>query len=407
MTIKGTVALVGGAQLPEVRRAVARRGLRAVAVNDAETMESIPDEPVIVERVVIDYANPLLVVRRLTGLGKRFRLAAVVPLSEYGMLPGTLAAGQLGLPAQAVRVVRETRDKLRMRRVVERAGLPQPRYAACATEAQAADFLAEVGAPIIVKPAWGTGSEGVARVDRSENLPAAFEMARDARSGGPLLCEELVDGPEVSLEACTVGGRFVPLALTDKLTGTGFMEIGHQQPSSHPAAVQEEVLDYAGRVLAALGIDDAVTHSEFRLTSHGPMLIETHSRMGGGDIHVLTERTTGVDMADLMVGLSLGEHPAPAPRSTGRACAVRFLLGGPGVVEAVEVREPGAGSGIELSHVRVKPGDHVGSCRSSLDRLGRVVAVGETAAAASRAAEGQLERVRISWREERLERRAS
>ncbi len=403
MVPPGHLLMLGGSACPEFFHAIERRGLRAVVLTVPEMMEGTEPPACCALFETVDLREPLKLLRRILQLSSRYRLVGVLGATEYGLEVAAMVATQLGLPTSPPRTVQNTRDKQRMRKVLAAAGLDQVRYATCRSAAEAEAFLRQVGGPIIVKPSAGTGSEGVTRVEDARHLAAALALAAGSRSRGPVLCEEYVEGTEVSLEACTVDGRFVPVAMTDKLTVEGFLEIGHQQPSVQPAAVQEQVGRCAERALAALGFDQTVSHTEFRLSPAGPVLIETHTRMPGDSVHLLTRHTTGVDLADLMVGLSLGERAVPEPRPTGRGAAVRFLVGGPGRVETVHAPSLGEIPGVERAHLRVRPGDQVGACRSSVDRLGYAVASGPTVAAAVDAAESYLQRVEITWTAARSE----
>lgn len=391
------VLLAGGAETPELRDALERRGCRGVLLTFARTLETLEDHRVWAGTEGADFRQPLTVARRMAELHERYRFAGIVALGEFGLLPAAMAASRLGLPAPSLRAVMETRDKRRMREVLEEAGLGQVRHAACRSVSEGEAFLARIGGPIIVKPQDGTGSDGVSRVDHRAQLEGAFTLARGARSAGGVLCEEFLEGPEVSVEGVCVGGRFRPVAMTDKITDERFLETGHDQPSAYPSATQQAAFDLAGRVLAALGVTDAVTHTEFKMTSRGPVLIETHTRMGGDRIHVLTHRTTGVDLADVMVALALGETPEIDPRPTGRAASIRFLAGPGGRVARTDVAAAAASPFVEEVKLAVRPGDRVGGRSSSIDRLGHVLAVAPHRREASAAAEEARGRLVVEY----------
>jgi len=378
MSSKPVFLVVGGANLAEVRDAVARRGGCAVGVNFHEAVARMQPHEVVVHSEGVDFTHPLGVVRQLMELHKQWNFQAIVPISEYGLQPSALLASQLKLPALSLKAVQNTRDKLRMRKVLEQAGLGQVRYAVCTTLEQAAAFLEDVAGPIIVKPHGGSGSDGVSKVTDGSQLAAAFQLATAARSHhGSILCEEFIEGPEVSVEGYSTQGTFVPVAITDKMTDERFLEVGHNQPSQHPTEVQQAAFDFTARALAALGVERAVSHTELKLTPRGPVMIETHTRMGGGSIHVLTERTTGVDLADVLVGLAFGEEPQVKPRRTGRAAAIRFKkCEQGGLILQVHTPPVEPGSLIESAQVYLKPGDVALARSSSLDRLGHVIAVG-------------------------------
>ena len=244
------VLLVGGAGVPELEEAVARRGWRALMVTFPDA-GPVPAPVGAIDRVeAVDLARPTEVVRRLVALRAAGAFERVVPVTEFGLLPAALATAQLGLPGLPVSAIRRTRDKLHMRRALEQAGLDQVAYSGCRDVDAARAFLDRVGRPIVVKPVSGSGSEGVSRVATAHELPAAFALAAGAAGFMGVLCEEYVDGPEVSLEAYSVDGRLVPVALTDKLTDARFLEIGHQQPSREPQDVFDAVAAQAALVLA-------------------------------------------------------------------------------------------------------------------------------------------------------------
>jgi biotin carboxylase len=395
------VLLIGGLTVPEFQQAAARRGWRAgmFAYYDRAQGGATPragDNPVLDQVEAVDWANPFDVVRRIVELYDGGQIAGVVANDEFGLLPAALATTQLGIAGVSLRAVHNTRDKFHMRRILEEAGLGQLRYAVCRDLAEAQSFLELVGGPIILKPVTGTGSEGVSRVSNSEELAAAFQTAAGAAGFSGILCEEFIDGPEVSLEGYCIDGRFVAVALTDKITDERFLELGHQQPSSHPPSVFQAAAETAGRVLAALGVENGVTHTEFRISDRGPVLIETHTRMGGDYIHVLTRLTTGVDLADLMVAFSLGETVDALPVDQGRAAAIRFVVGRPGQVRAVRV--PAAEEGNGLHSVLGPPiGKTFTGLSASRERLAHVIATGPTAEAAGKTAESFLAQVHVDY----------
>jgi len=398
-----TCLLVGGGNLVEVRKAIALRGCRIVMINFQEAIDRMAPSDEIVHAEGVDFTHPLGVVRRLLELNKVWNFRAVVPISEYGIQPCALVASQLGLPTLALKAVQNTRDKLRMRRTLEQAGLGQLRYASCTTFEQAeAFFKFGGGAPIIVKPNGGTGSDGVSKVTSSEKVAEAFGLATSARAyHGGVLCEEFIEGPEVSVEGFSLHGGFVPVAITDKITDARFLEIGHNQPSAHPAELQQRAFAFTAQALAALGVTHGVSHTELKLTPGGPVMIETHTRNGGDSIHLLTERTTGVDLADVVVGISFGEEPQVRPRRTGLAAAIRFLPGGrQGRVRAIEMPATKSCALIESASVYLQVGDLAIGRSSSLDRLGEVIAVGPTPEAVGLAADSFLANMKVSLQED-------
>ena len=391
---------IGGAAVPEFERAAAKRGWHAAMFTYYDP--SVAGGPRVGQTGAIDHlqgvdwAQPLDIVRRIVELYGRGEIDRVVPDDEFGLLPAAIATSQLGVPGPSLKAVRNTRDKVHMRQTLEAAGLGQLRYAVCGDLAEAQAFLERVGGPIILKPVSGTGSEGVSRVATADELTEAFNTAAAAAGFMGLLCEEYVDGPEVSLEGYSVDGEFVPVTMTDKLVDEHFLEIGHQQPSQQPKAVFDAAVDLAGRALRALGVENGVTHTEFRITPNGPVLIETHTRMAGGHLHVVTRLSTGVDLADTVVAFSLGEKVDARPAPQGEAAAIRYILGRPGKVRGAFVPPPEEGTGIRAV-LGPQPGRVVSGRSASRERLGHVIATGPTPELAGKAAEEFIGRIRIEY----------
>ncbi|MCU1347413.1 MAG: hypothetical protein JWO56_443, partial [Acidobacteria bacterium] len=268
------------------------------------------------------------------------------------------------------------------------------RFAHCTSPGGVRAFFAAVARAVIVKPLSGTGSEGVARIDDADEIEAAWSLAAESRAFAGVICEEFIDGPEVSVEGYSAGGVYRGIAITDKITNAAFLEVGHAQPSAHPPAVQREVFRYTASVLAALRVTDGWTHTEIKLSTSGPVIIETHTRMGGGAIDVLTLRATGVSIPDVLFDLALGIPPSAQPVDTGEVAAVRFLLNrDAGIVHDVQV--PPVPHAIAAWAVDVEVGGEVTARSASGNRLAWAVGTGSNIAAAVQAAESFLSTIRI------------
>lgn len=394
------VLMLGGSRAQEFLRAAERRDLGVLILTTPELLEgsgTLP--PCVVHSEAVDFNRQIPLVQRILELHRSYPLAGIVPVLEYGLEMAAVAANRLGLPTNSISAVRNTRDKLLMRQVLRRAGLESVRFAQCRSAADAERFLAEVGGPIFIKPAAGTASDGVGRIDEPSQVAEAFSVAAGSLAGARLICEEYLPGPEISLEGCTVDGRFVPVAFTDKRIDDHFVEIGHQQPSELPAELLERAAKLAAESLAALGVDTGVTHSEFKLTPAGPVLVETHTRLGGDNIHLLTELTTGVDLADLMVGLALGERPAVEPHGGVQAAAIRWLLGPPGKLVALDLPSPDSRRGLVGSGRKARPGTVVGDRNSSSRQLAYVLAVGDSTAEAVARADRFAQEIHVEYAE--------
>jgi D-alanine-D-alanine ligase len=116
---------------------------------------------------------------------------------EDGIMQGALEA--LGLPYTGSGVLGSavSMDKLRSKQLFAAWGLATPRWRVMRAPADVAEIVAELGLPLIVKPAGEGSSVGMTKVTAAEELPAAFAEA--SRWAGPVLVEEWVSGGEYSV----------------------------------------------------------------------------------------------------------------------------------------------------------------------------------------------------------------
>ena len=101
--------------------------------------------------------------------------------------------------------------KHRQRKRLAEHDVPQPRW-------QVAN-AAEDGLPLpaVVKPVDRQGQKGLAVVEDKAELADAIAAAVEASRNGLAIVEELVPGPEVTVNAFSIGGEFHPLTVTDRL----------------------------------------------------------------------------------------------------------------------------------------------------------------------------------------------
>jgi len=116
---------------------------------------------------------------------------------EDGLMQGTLET--LGLPYTGSGVLGSalSMDKLRSKQLFTTWGLATPRWRVMRAPGEAAEIVAELGLPLIVKPAGEGSSVGMTKVTGIGELPAAFAEA--SRWAGPVLVEEWITGGEYSV----------------------------------------------------------------------------------------------------------------------------------------------------------------------------------------------------------------
>lgn len=169
--------------------------------------------------------------------------------------------------------------------------------------------------PIIVKPSDRSGSLGVTKVERWEDLYLAVSTAVGYSFKHEAMVEEFIEGREISVEFISYAGKHYPLQITDKVTTEAphFVELEHHQPADLSTKMFERIYAITNQTLTALGVTNGASHSEYRITKDGRVVVmEIGARMGGDFIGSdLVRLSTGYDFVKGVIEVALGKFSEP------------------------------------------------------------------------------------------------
>ncbi|MCF3105797.1 ATP-grasp domain-containing protein [Streptomyces roseoverticillatus] len=381
-------------------QAIALHGHRLVVL--AQPDQAVPREVTAhAERVVFcditDHDATRTAVDRLAAELGPPRL--VVSFTEHAQEVSARIATGLGLSSVSPAAAAHARDKAAMRRLLADTPYAWPYAAGTADEIVDAVRAEPDGVAWIVKPADGAGSAGVTALESHAGLerwhakvtagqgPRTQRTAAEQAVAARYIAEHTATGPEFSVEAVSAAGRHTILAITAKQTtgSPNFIETGHVVPAPLPEGDAERLKDAVRCVLDRLGIHHGASHTELRLDPvHGPVVIETHTRVGGDCIPELVKLATGRDQYDHAIAALLGTDPAQSPAPAAPAAAISFVTPpAPGILTALSLTPS---HGILRWHFDRTPGADLTELHSSHDRIGYAIALGESSAEAMRTA---------------------
>ena len=139
-------------------------------------------------------AGPDLLARLTAGRYDRVWIALHGRGGEDGTLQALLSFLKLPFTGSGVLGSAICMDKLRTKRLLQGAGLPTPRYCVIRNEADLAEAGEQLGLPVMVKPSDEGSSIGMTKVERPEQMKAAWELA--SKFNCDVFAEEWVAGPE-------------------------------------------------------------------------------------------------------------------------------------------------------------------------------------------------------------------
>lgn len=385
----------GGREAYETLGKAHSLGLEIFLIQRMEKLEE-PILRLVKNALIVDYKNPSLLIPLVKTLHDLFQFKCVMSLSEDALISAAQASEAIGLPGNSLETVRLLKDKSLMRERLNTMGI-SPVAARIGLGAEDLSlFIREIGAPIIVKPIDGTGSLHIFKIDGPEQIET---LAQRLTSLGMerFLMEEYLDGSEISVETFTFARRTVVLAVTDKLNFPNHVESGHTIPAQIDERTYGQVARLVEEFLAAVNLTDGPAHTEIKLTSKGPRIVESHNRPGGDRINELVRIAYGVDMKQMAFEWSCATmDPLPGPPQNIRGAAIRFFDPVPGVVrEIVGLEQVRNATGLAELQLNLKVGDVVRPMTHSHDRVGHVIAQGRDAQEAVRLCEDIVKSVRV------------
>jgi phosphoribosylamine--glycine ligase len=227
------------------------------------------------------------------------------------------------------------------KQVMVEAGVPTARAVVCDTDEQVVEALAEFGTPHVVKDDGLAAGKGVVVCDDDAT---ALEHAHGclAKSGGRVVVEEFLDGPEVSLFCLTDGTTVVPLAPAqdfkrlgngDEGPNTGGMGAYSPLPWAPDDLAQRVVEQVAQPTVDALRRRGTpfvgLLYVGLALTGRGLRVIEFNARFGDPETQVVLARLR-TPLAGLLHAAATGTLADVPPLEWSDDAAVTVVLASPG-----------------------------------------------------------------------------
>lgn len=299
--------------------------------------------------------------------------AIVTAATDKPLVMMARVAEKYGFPFYSVETAQWSTDKFQMKQRFELGGVPhaQGRLISNVEEAEGLIF------PVIVKPRDNSGSRGVKLCRSKEELEASMIEALEVSKHDTILVEEFIEGPEYSIEALHHDGKSEVIQFTEKKT-TEFpynVELGHIQPANISEENKQKISEIVSKIGKALKFDNCPSHTELKINERGIFVIETSPRLGGDYItSTLTPLSTGVNVEDELLKMSLGETINPQPKAV-QYSGVRFFAFEEGrIVKDVPNVEFVKGCPHVVGFAfNLKKGQTVNRITSSLNRYGHLI----------------------------------
>ncbi len=236
----------------------------------------------------------------------------VIAGSERGVMLADRLSEALDLAGNGTRLSEARRDKARMIEEVGARGIRVPRQIESGKLHDIMAWIDEDGRwPVVLKPRWSKGSEGVRLCASREEVSRAFHAVHDhvdqmGFRNDTVLAQEFLAGREFVIDTVSHDGRHRLAALwiygkpVPGFESIGLLSTKELLPSEGPLA--DMLFAFAVRVLDALEIRHGAGHCEVIVDVEGPALVEIGARLHGGPpAHLMSRAAIGTSQLDLLV----------------------------------------------------------------------------------------------------------
>ncbi|MER9533358.1 acetyl-CoA carboxylase biotin carboxylase subunit family protein [Mesorhizobium sp. M0309] len=240
----------------------------------------------------------------------------VAKLCQYFDLPGPSPAS-----------IERCSNKFIQRQLLAQAGVSVPAYRLATSEIEARSSAADIGFPVILKPAEGSGSRGVRLcrdVDElAEHTTFLLAGAHTSRSPPQILVEEFAEGG--FYDVVTMGSAVVAVGTARFDRSPYFVPSESVFPAVLTDEEHDRVTDVSRSCLQALDLGWGPANIELRWTNRGPVIMEVNARLPGWTTPLLVQLAYGVDMINEHIKLVIGDK-CDLRASHSHTSAARFLL---------------------------------------------------------------------------------
>jgi biotin carboxylase len=245
-------------------------------------------------RMVEDDAGVLDYVRAATNVAGSRPVDHVVGLDEFDVITAAMTREHLNLPGMSRSFALRFRDKLTMRNIADRAGIPCPQFTGAFNAADITRFVDEVPSPWIVKPRHEVSAFGIRKCETADEVWGVLNDldARNTWRDHPsqFLIERFIEGKVYHIDSVVYDGKVAACGVSQY--GTTPFKVSH-----HGGVFTSSIVPYRSKerkaleklnedLLAAFEYERGVTHAEFLQSAETGefYLLEVACRVGGAYI---------------------------------------------------------------------------------------------------------------------------
>lgn len=366
----------GFGQIPAIQTAK-EMSLEVIAVDknpDAVGM-SLADFSYAVD--IVDFQGVLEIARKHNISGV-MTMQSDLPIPTVGFINDALALPGISFEvAKACSNKNETRLKLKEKKAA------QPRFEIADSLLNAKEAAYRIGFPCVVKASDSSGSRGISKVNKPKEVETAFYEALKYSRQQAVIVEEFINGIEFGAQTFSENGKCkVVLLHNDTMSPPPYMiPIGHSFPFIQLSRKETTIaIEDVKNAIEAVGITDGPANVDLILDTETKRvkIIEIGARIGATCLPELVYYHTGIDWVKQTILSAIGDDVDLHARFKKPVAALIIEALKDGIYKGYRIRDEEAKKELLELEVTVKNGEEVNILRKGTDRVGKILAYGNT-----------------------------
>ena len=304
---------------------------------------------------------------------------------------------ELGLSGISYSAARIACDKVLMKQCYEEHGVRTARYRKVYFNENVDEKIEGLQYPLIIKIVDSSGSRGITRVDRPDQIQAAITNAQAYTRKDYYIVEEFIIGREFGAQAFVMDGKvqFILPHGDYIFHGSTGVPAGHFAPYELSEEAQKDCCETCEKAILAMGLDNCAVNCDFIMRDGKTYVLEIGGRSGATCLAELVSIYYGYDYYKKIIEVALGQKP-DFPKDKAVPNASKLLMSDKdGEIIALANRNPKSDSNICEVCFDYTIGDQVKKFHVGPNRIGHVVTKGRTLSEATAALDRALKNIEI------------
>ncbi len=264
-----------------------------------------------------NHSESVSAVREFILANPNIKISGVLTFWEDDVLLASRITDKFNFSGTSYSVAKRIRNKFLFREFCQKNGLPSPKHAMLKSLNDVFNLPSDLNFPLVIKPAFGSSSAYVIKVESKDDLPNIYNyikknISANAESsladGLEIFVEEYIVGDEVDIDIVLQNGKIKFYSISDNYQTKEpfFIETGQSIPSGLSDKAKSDLINVAEEILEKLGVQNGIIHFEAKSTPKGPVPIEINLRMGGDEVYSFVKSAWGIDLIENAVKIAMG-----------------------------------------------------------------------------------------------------